>query len=364
MPLLEVRGVSLRYADDLVLRDVSFDVEQGEIFALLGPSGCGKTSILRVLAGLETAEAGSATFAGQSIDAVPPHKRGFGLMFQEYALFPHLNVAGNVEFGLRMQRLSSAARRRRVAELLDLVGLAGFGPRRIHELSGGERQRVALARSLAPSPRLLMLDEPLGSLDRALRDALLLELRAILTRLGQTSVYVTHDQDEAFALADRVLIMDRGTVRQIGRPEAIFAAPADAFVARFLGLVNLVDAEIQTRADGRYVAVTPLGEFWLPPAAVAGLQPALGGDGHATLLLGDEQACLHTIGGAAPAVAPNQFVATVTQRSFRGRRLTFRLDASDAELLIDVDVRPEHRGVAVGERVLVTIDPAWIRVLP
>ena len=353
MPLLEVRGVTLRYAAAPVLRDVSLAVAEGEIFALLGPSGCGKTSLLRVIAGLERPERGEVWFGGERIDAVPVHRRGFGLMFQEFALFPHLDVRHNVEFGLRMQGMAAAARRARLAELLALVGLRGYDERKVHQLSGGERQRVALARSLAPKPRLLMLDEPIGALDRALRESLLRELREILKGLGLTSVYVTHDQDEAFSLADRVLIMHEGRVRQVGRPEEIFAAPVDAFVARFVGLDNLIDGRA---GEGGRVATTALGQFALPAAATAGA--AL------TLLLGDERAQLRRREETEEAGGPNRFAARVQQRSFRGRTLTFRLEAAGMTLTFAVDTRPEHRAIEAGDEVIVALDPASIRVLP
>lgn len=371
MALVSAKGLTLSYDGTRVLDGVSFEVEEGEILALLGPSGCGKTSILRVLAGLERAEAGTVSFDGEVIDGVPSHRRGIGMMFQEFALFPHLNVAANLEFGLRMQSLSRAERQSRVGELLELVGLAGYEDRSVHQLSGGERQRVALARSLAPRPRLLMLDEPMGSLDRGLRDALLLELRGILTQLGQTSIYVTHDQDEAFSLADRVLIMDRGTIRQEGRPETIFAQPADAFVARFIGLGNLIAAE----AGSGNTARTAIGDFELPPT-VAGLHP----HDQFTLLLGDEQASIARVDPGdvsrrADGATPNSFLGRVQQRSFGGRSLTFRIEAEsrienggqiEAEeysFLFAVDTRPEHRGLAEGDWVRVTLEPGSIRVL-
>ena len=264
-----------------------------------------------------------------------------------------------------------------MGELLELVGLSGYEERSVHQLSGGERQRVALARSLAPRPRLLMLDEPMGSLDRGLRDALLLELRGILTQLGQTSIYVTHDQDEAFSLADRILIMDRGTIRQEGRPETIFAQPADAFVARFIGLGNLIAAQ----AGSGNTARTAIGDFELP-ATVAGLRP----HDQITLLLGDEQASIARVDAGdvirrAEGTKPNSFLGRVQQRSFGGRSLTFRIEAEiriEAEMRIEnggqidaeehsflfaVDTRPEHRALAEGDWVRVTLEPGSIRVL-
>lgn len=251
-PLLEIAHVSKRYdAATLALRDVSLRVGEGEIVALVGPSGCGKTTLLRIVAGLETPDSGSVRFEGRDLLPQPVHARGFGLMFQEFALFPDKTVAQNVAFGLRMRgdqggvtagKLTSGQIAARVDEMLELVNLRGYGKRTIFQLSGGERQRVALARSLAPSPRLLMLDEPLGSLDRALRETLMEEVRAILKRLGLTALYVTHDQQEALAVADRIAIMNKGEIVQLADPRTIWNAPATVFVARFLGFQNLLPA--------------------------------------------------------------------------------------------------------------------------
>lgn len=250
LSLLQVTSVSKSFAGTTVLRDVSFHVEEGEIVCLLGPSGCGKTTLLRIIAGLELADSGHVLFEDRLLDDVPVHLRGFGLMFQDYALFPHKDVAANVAFGLRMQALSQDHVQDRVAGMLALVGLTGYDGRRVYDLSGGERQRVALARSLAPGPRLLMLDEPIGSLDRTLREDLMNELRTILKRVGVTAIYVTHDQEDAFAVADRVAIMRQGCIVQEGRPQSVYLRPASAWVARFLGLSNLI--------PGRVVASEPL----------------------------------------------------------------------------------------------------------
>jgi thiamine transport system ATP-binding protein len=272
MALLEVISVTKTFVDMPVLRDVSFDADEGEIVCLLGPSGCGKTTLLRIIAGLETADSGHVIFAGRQLAGIPVHRRGFGLMFQDYALFPHKDVAANVAFGPQMQTLSRSQIEGRVAEMLELVGLTGYERRRVYDLSGGEQQRVALARSLAPGPRLLMLDEPLGSLDRSLREGLMNELRAILKRVGVTAIYVTHDQEEAFAIADRVIIMEQGRVVQQGTPQAVYHHPASAWVARFLGLTNLLPGRIVT-TDPPQVA-TSLGRLTLTEAeqVVAGEQ--------------------------------------------------------------------------------------------
>jgi len=265
--LLSVIDVTKTYPPDTVaLRGVSLEVAPGEIVALLGPSGCGKSTLLRLIAGLDAPDSGDILLEGQSMQGVPAHERRFGLMFQEFALFPHLDVAGNVAFGLRMAGLSEPVIDARVAQLLHLVNLEGYGDRSVHELSGGERQRVALARSLAPNPRLLMLDEPLGDLDRALREDLLGELRPLLTDIGQTALYVTHDQQEAYAIADRMVVMDRGLFEQVGPPQDVWAQPSSPYVASFLGLGNLVPARVDAARSN--VAITPVGRFAVAPAPI------------------------------------------------------------------------------------------------
>ncbi len=239
--MLRIENVTKAYtAATPVAKNVTLTVQEGEIVCLLGPSGCGKTTLLRMVAGLEQPDQGLITLAGQDLRKLPVHQRNFGLMFQEFALFPHRTVAENVAFGLRMAHQSHAQMRARVQEVLALVNLQGYDERSIFALSGGERQRVALARSLAPNPRLLMLDEPLGSLDRALREELMVELRLILKAVGVTALYVTHDQQEAFAVADRLVVMRRGEIEQIGTAQAIYHTPANGFVARFLGFQNLL----------------------------------------------------------------------------------------------------------------------------
>jgi len=260
--MLTLTNLTKSYDHQPLLQNISLDVHAGEIVCLLGPSGSGKTTLLRIIAGLEDAERGEVIFDGANLRGVPVHLRRFGLMFQDLALFPHKNVFANVAFGLQMQNLPRAEIGARVNEMLNLVGLAGFATRAVANLSGGEQQRVALARSLAPRPRLLMLDEPLGALDRLLREQLIAELRAILKRIRMTSIYVTHDQDEAFALADRLAIMHDGRLAQTGAPAEIYRAPVNAFVARFLGLTNLYPA--RPLPDQRIE--TPFGVF---PAARA-----------------------------------------------------------------------------------------------
>jgi ABC-type Fe3+/spermidine/putrescine transport system ATPase subunit len=259
MPHLELRQIEKTYPDGWQMDNVSLTVEEGDIVCLLGPSGCGKTTLLRLIAGLEPIDNGQILLRGQDLTRVPAHRRDFGFMFQEYALFPHQDVFGNIAFGLRMRRVSREMVNRRVSEILELVGLAGYEERDVNQLSGGERQRVALARSLAVEPDLLMLDEPLGSLDRTMRERLLVELPAILRRAGVTTITVTHDQEEAFALADRLAIMRAGHILQTGPPEAVYRRPSGSWVARFLGLQNLIDV----KAIENGTAITPLGRLQL-----------------------------------------------------------------------------------------------------
>jgi thiamine transport system ATP-binding protein len=249
--MLEVDGVTVRYGDATAVDDLSLTVADREVLCVLGPSGSGKSTLLRAIAGLQPLAAGSVRWEGDDLAPVPAHQRGFGLMFQDHALFQHRDVGGNVAFGLRMQRTPATQTRARVDELLVLVGLPGTQARRVSELSGGEQQRVALARALAPSPRLLMLDEPLGSLDRALRDQLAPELRALFLRVGLTAVFVTHDHDEAFAIADRIAVMRGGRIEQIDTPDALWRRPRTEFVARFLGY-NVTDV-----FGGGTIAVRP-----------------------------------------------------------------------------------------------------------
>lgn len=232
---LELRGAVVRYGSTTAVAGVDLQVRRGEVVALLGPSGCGKSSLLRAVAGLEPLSAGELTWDGTDMTGVPVHRRNFGLMFQDGQLFPHRDVAGNVAYGLQMARTPRGEQRDRVAELLDLVGLAEHATRPITALSGGEQQRVALARALAPRPRLLLLDEPLSALDRALRERLVTELHDILRAAGTTALYVTHDHDEAFTVADRVALMRTGQIVQTGTPAELWDHPVDTEAARFLG---------------------------------------------------------------------------------------------------------------------------------
>lgn len=244
MPLFEVQDLYKTYEGQPLLRGVSFALDAGETICLLGRSGSGKSTILRIIAGLEQPESGRVLWNGGDLAGVPVHKRGFGLMFQDYALFPHRSVADNVAFGLRMQNLPRAVIDAQVKEALEKVNLGTFAARRVTDLSGGEQQRVALARALAPRPRLLMLDEPLGALDRTLREQLMDELRRVLHETGIPAIYVTHDQEEAFTFADRLVLLHNGVVEQEGTPAEVFRQPASVWVAQFFGQTNLLPGTV------------------------------------------------------------------------------------------------------------------------
>lgn len=334
-PILSVESVSKTYGESvLAVDDVSLGVAAGETVCILGPSGSGKTTLLRMVAGLEQPDAGRITYGGEDLAGVPPHLRDFGMMFQDFALFPHLSVYDNVAFGLRMHKLPQPEIAARVEAMLALVALEGYGARAVDELSGGEQQRVALARALAPQPRLLLLDEPLGALDRALRERLMLELRDILTSQGITALYVTHDQMEAFAVADRIAVMNEGRVEQVASPVALYERPANAFVARFLGFRNLVPGRM---LGGGHV-LSGVGEF-----APEGPRPPEGTA--VTLLIKPRVKWVRRVEemGAA-GDRPHEVEGVVTAVAFRGRFYQLWLQSGEHHLLFEPgdvpDVRP------------------------
>ncbi len=320
---LRADGITVHFGDHVAVADVSVAVAPGETLALLGPSGCGKSTLLRSIAGLQPIDAGSVAWSEQDLTGVPPHRRGIGLMFQDHALFPHRNVAANVGFGLRMAGTSEPSRTERVDEMLTLVGLADFGERSIDTLSGGEAQRVALARALAPRPRVLLLDEPFGSLDRPLRDRLVGEVPPILHTAEVAAIHVTHDHDEAFSVADEVAIMIAGRILRVGSPREVWSDPQRAEVARFLGHANLVD--VGTGGE------VPWGSVPLPPGTH--VLPA------------------DSFAAAAPDDAG--LVGIVVRRAFSaGRsRLTIDTEPGGKRLMIDTE-----SGARIGDRIHLTLD--------
>ncbi|MFH8772831.1 ABC transporter ATP-binding protein [Streptomyces sp. NPDC085866] len=305
--LLSLAAATVRFGGRPVLDAVDLDVAEHEVVCVLGPSGSGKSTLLRAVAGLQPLDFGRVLLDGRDQAGVPAHRRGVGLMFQDHQLFPQRDVGGNVAFGLRMHGVSKGGRDAEVGQLLELVGLPGAAGRAVAGLSGGEQQRVALARALAPRPRLLMLDEPLGQLDRSLRERLVVELRELFGRLGTTVLAVTHDQGEAFALADRVVVMRDGRIAQSGTPLEVWERPADEFVARFLGFDNVVPATVaDTAAD------TPWGKLPVPGGSPQGNRPLLVRPAGVRLVAADEG-----------------LPCTVTARTFKGTHVAVHLRPRD-----------------------------------
>ncbi|MDM8356153.1 ABC transporter ATP-binding protein [Pandoraea communis] len=272
---LSIDGVSKRFGAITALKDLSLEVRAGELVALLGPSGCGKTTTLRLIAGFEYPDTGAISIAGRDVTRVPPNLRGLGMVFQNYSLFPHLTVAENIAFGLRMARVPKAEQAASVARMLDLIRLPGFGDRRIAQMSGGQQQRVALARAIVTNPSVLLLDEPLGALDKNLREGMQFELKSLQNELGVTSVMVTHDQEEALTMSDRVVVMHHGRILQAGTPRDVYDRPRTRFVAEFLGAANILPFTVTHGEHGWLdIAIGAPGAVNRPTCRVAHALPA------------------------------------------------------------------------------------------
>ncbi len=341
-PELELVGLSRRFGGTAAVDGLDLAVERGEVLTLLGPSGCGKTTALRLVAGFEVPDGGAVRFRGQDVTGWSPRRRGFGMVFQNYALFPHLDVFENVAFGLRCRSVEEAEIRRRVARVLTLVDLPEHGERPVQQLSGGQQQRVALARALAIEPPLLLLDEPLSNLDAALRERTRTELRRLIKELGITALFVTHDQEEAFDLSDRVAVMRAGRLRQVGPPEALYDAPADAFVAGFVGRANRIPVRVERTEGGGRAARLPDGTTWPLPRDGQGAA----GSGAAELWVRPED--LELRAWSPERADPHVLAGTVVDRRFRGAVTTFRIDAGEAGGL---EVNGERDAAAPGDRV-------------
>ena len=276
---LDIRGAAKSFGGAAVLGGVDLPVARGEFVSLLGPSGCGKTTLLRIVAGLLRADAGTVTLDGEALSGKPPHKRDVGVVFQNYALFPHLTVGDNVAFGLHARGMSRAEARRVAARFLDLVQMTDFAPRPVRALSGGQQQRVAVARALAVGPKLLLLDEPFSALDRKLRETMQIELRRLLRELGTTAVFVTHDQDEALVMSDRIAVMNAGAIEQMSDPGTLYHRPATAFALAFVGLSTRLDGVVTRQDDGEVAVQTAFGllrgpgRFMPGSAVLVGVRP-------------------------------------------------------------------------------------------
>jgi spermidine/putrescine transport system ATP-binding protein len=360
---IELEGVGKRYGTVTAVREVHLTIPAGEFLTLLGPSGCGKTTLLRMIAGFEVPTAGRIRLGGEDITGVPPHRRPVNQVFQGYALFPHLSVRGNVAFGLRMRGVGLAEIGRRVDEALALVALEGLGERFPHELSGGQRQRVAVARAVVCRPQVLLLDEPFSALDAKLRQSMRAELQALQRRLGMTFVLVTHDQDEALALSDRIVVLNGGAVEQVGPPREIYHRPATAFVADFVGHANLIPAERTGGTAGR-VTVRLAGGWELNVPAER--WPAARRETRAVLR--PEQMMLRAWRGGAPGDCRPAGRARVTAVEFRGDREHLRIALYDGGGLALTAVHPGGEGdaadFAVGAEVAVELPAESLWFLP
>jgi spermidine/putrescine ABC transporter ATP-binding subunit len=349
-PLISIRNVSKRFGNYEAVKDVSIDILAGEFFSLLGASGSGKTTLLRMIAGFEGASEGEIYIDGQPMTSVPPYRRPINMVFQNYAIFPHLNVQDNIAYGLRKMGLSRPERLKQVSEMLDLVQLPGYGTRRAHELSGGQRQRVALARALILRPKVLLLDEPLGALDRQLRDQMQVELRRLQQAVGITFVFVTHDQEEALTLSDRIGVMEDGRVLQVDSPSDLYERPRSRRVAAFIGKTNLLDARVVSRDDHQAtIEVETLGRLAFPASAV---QASAGAP--LCVSIRPEKFVIHD---SPPASGRQALMGEVAAGKYLGERshLTIRVAGCQTLLLVS-----EQNATTAGARQFDEGRPVWL----
>jgi iron(III) transport system ATP-binding protein len=340
---LGVAAVSLSYGAQKVLDNVNVEVRPGEFFGLLGPSGCGKTSLLRLIAGFADAQAGDVRIDGKSILRLPPWKRDVGMVFQSYALWPHMSVASNVAFGLEERRLPKAEVARKVTDALKLVGLSGLADRRPSQLSGGQQQRVALARTIAIEPKILLLDEPLSNLDAKLRIQVRRELRELQQRLGLTTIIVTHDQEEANTMCDRVAVMNEGVIQQVGPPTELYRKPGNLFVANFLGAANIFEGHV-SREGGTPTFVC--GDLRLSLPADAAVPPG------ARLMVRPQDVRIATRSAGGDSLT---ITGTVTFREFLGSIVRYSVLAGATSMLVDVPFHANDRLYAPGEPIALSL---------
>ena len=355
-PFVSVRGLSKAFGDVTAVDDVTLDIYRGEMFSLLGGSGCGKSTLLRMLAGFETPTAGQVLIDGQDMSAVPPHRRPTNMMFQSYALFPHMSVEKNIAYGLLREGMARGEAMERVAAMLRMVQLERMARRKPHQLSGGQRQRVALARALVKRPKVLLLDEPLGALDRKLREETQFELIRIQESLGITFIVVTHDQDEAMTLSTRIGVMTEGRIVQVGEPREVYEAPASRFVADFIGSVNLIEGRIDTAApDAMRVDTTDAGPLLVLP------QPGLSRGQTVWIALRPERIAI----SRTPQEAANRVSGLVEEVAYVGHMSLYRvrLDGSGRLIRVSRPNRVDEEPISWDERVSLTWTLAAGRVL-
>lgn len=357
-PAVEVSGIARRFGGVEALRGVDLSIASGEFFSLLGPSGCGKTTLLRIVAGLELPDAGIVRIDGVDLSGTPAHRRPVNTVFQSYALFPHLDVQDNVAFGLRMKGRPTAEIAQRVRRALDLVQITALADRRPCELSGGQKQRVALARALVNEPRVLLLDEPLGALDLQLRRHLQGELRALQQRLGITFIHVTHDQEEALALSDRIAVMSAGRIEQVGDARTLYEHPSTRFVAGFLGSCNLIELDLLTEVAGGCEAASALGPLFIANQPDADRS---GGTPRWTAMIRPEHVLM------APCPAPpqvNGLCGRVVSVAYTGAQTRFEVRVGERALeVVQSNAGGGLQTVQPGDEVMLTLPPVSLRLL-
>ncbi|CAN5496220.1 ABC transporter ATP-binding protein [soil metagenome] len=359
-PLLRIASVVKRFGGFTAVNDLSLDIAAGEFFALLGPSGCGKTTLLRMLAGFEAPDSGAIHLDGADIAHVLPHERPVNMMFQNYALFPHLTVEGNIAFGLKRAGLPKDETAARIAEMVALVRLEGLEKRRPDQLSGGQRQRVALARSLARRPRVLLLDEPLAALDKKLRESTQAELKEVQRRLGMTFIIVTHDQEEAMTVADRIGVMDNGRLVQVAPPRELYEAPNSRWIAGFVGDINLIEGRVAARQPGHFTIATE------SAGTVVASQVPASGKGNVCIAIRPEKIRLSQPAPDAAAVSANCLTGHLASAGFLGGVSIYTVQLDQGAVLrvaLANATRAAADGFSVGQRVSVSFSPDDVVVL-
>ena len=347
-PAIEVANLSRRFGDVTALEDVTLTVARGEFFTLLGPSGCGKTTLLRIVAGLDFADSGSLHLDGKDASRIPAHRRAVNTVFQSYALFPHLSVRRNVEFGLRMKKVSRSEMETRVRDVMALARIAELADRNPSQISGGQKQRVALARALVNEPQVLLLDEPLGALDLKLRKELQTELRSLQRRTGITFIYVTHDQDEALSMSDRIAVMNHGRIVQLGPAETLYERPRTRFVAQFLGGCNLLPGQVRERTGNDAWVETPLGKV-----LVRSVDPR----NEFTLAIRPEKILV------SEGSTPNQFSGEVIETTYTGAETSGTVRIGHETLRLATVNREAGSRLSPGAKIQLTLPPEALVVL-
>jgi spermidine/putrescine ABC transporter ATP-binding subunit len=347
MSLVKLENTVKEFGNFTAVESLNLEIPEGKFLTLLGPSGCGKTTTLRMLAGFIDPTAGRILIDGEDITKLPPHKRQIGMVFQDYALFPHMTIADNIAFGLKEHKVKQSDIKRRLAELLELVKLIGLESRYPSELSGGQQQRVALARAIAYPPRVLLMDEPLGALDLKLREAMQIEIRRIQQELRITTIYVTHDQSEAMSMSDYIAVMNKGRLEQVGNPTDIYNQPSTQFVANFLGRSNFITGTIIGHRNHQSILETSIGQFDIPRYA---------GDTNRTVSIAIRPENLKIYHSISEAAVINSVAGKIETMTFTGNLTSIRATVGD-KLVLTIEIRPKDVSLQIGQDVVIAWRP-------